>query len=94
VLALPLARHTARTLDLSDDAPLPTAPTAPPEAYYYRSSLCSTPEGRGPCERLEARYVLRPVDTASFPAIPSMNDLLYDASVVHVGLYRIEGRKP
>jgi hypothetical protein len=61
--------------------------------YYYRSSLCTSTEGRPICDAVEGRYVLEPVDLADLPACPSMDNLAYDRPVVSVGLYRVAGRR-
>lgn len=60
-----------------------------PGAYYHRSSLCSTDEGRALCETIERELKLEPVSVATLPALPSMPHMMYDADNVRVGLYRI-----
>ncbi len=59
--------------------------------YWYRSSLCSTADGRAYCDAIERGLSLEPVATAVFPAIWSLNHVPYDARSVSVGLYRIRG---
>jgi hypothetical protein len=61
--------------------------------YYYRSSLCTSSEGRAFCDAIERRYELEPIDEAVLPARPSMFNLAYDRPVVTVALYRVAGRK-
>jgi hypothetical protein len=61
--------------------------------YYYRSSLCSSPDGRAICDSIERRYALEPVDEAVLPARPSMLNLAYDRPVVTVTLYRVASGK-
>jgi hypothetical protein len=63
------------------------------DAYYFRSSLCTSPEGRTVCDTIERRYELEPVDEAVLPARPSMFNLGYDRPVVTVTLYRVAGRR-
>lgn len=57
--------------------------------FYYRSSVCSSEEGRPICQRLENQWKLEPVHLASLPAEPSMPYLPYDTTEVAIGLYRI-----
>ncbi|AKT42971.1 hypothetical protein [Chondromyces crocatus] len=71
---------------LASPAVLPT--TAP---YYYRTSLCSTAEGRAACEHIESTFRLTPVAERELPARPSHPLLVYLAPTVRVGLYRVEG---
>ncbi len=59
--------------------------------YWYRSSLCSTVEGRAYCAAIERGLSLEPVATAVLPAIWSLNHLPYDARSIPVGLYRVRG---
>ena len=67
------------------------AVTAAPGDFYYRSSICSSEEGRPICQRLESQWELEPVHLATLPALPSMPYLPYDTSEIAVGLYRIVG---
>jgi hypothetical protein len=57
-------------------------------AIYYRSSLCSTAEGRPYCAGLEEGVPLVPVAEAELPARPSIEDLGYDRETIRVGLFR------
>jgi hypothetical protein len=61
----------------------------PEASYYYRSSLCSTAEGRSACERLEHTGRLELVEERELPARPSMRWLKYDTDRVRVALYRV-----
>lgn len=61
--------------------------------FYYRSSLCSSADGRGFCDRVESGLVLTPQATATLPARPSRHYFPYDRDEVDVGLYRVEGRR-
>jgi hypothetical protein len=63
-------------------------------SFYYRSSTCSTAEGRAFCASLESQLDLEPVALASFPALPSLRSVPYDAPDVSVGLYRVRGGAP
>lgn len=58
-------------------------------SYWYRSSVCSTEEGRGFCERVERGATLEPVVTATYPARWSLSHLPFDRPWVRVGLYRV-----
>jgi hypothetical protein len=57
-------------------------------SYWYRSSVCSTEEGRAFCERVERGAALEPVVTATYPARWSLSHLPFDRPWVRVGLYR------
>lgn len=60
--------------------------------YYYRSSVCSSPEGRAFCHRIEHGFPLRLLRSRVLPAVPSIEDLHYDTQRVRVGLYQVEPR--
>ncbi len=60
--------------------------------YYYRSSLCSTVQGRPLCEAAEAEARLEPIVETELPAVPSMASTPYDVDRVPVGLYRVSRR--
>lgn len=80
-----------------DDGPIPIALDAEraatialaPGSYYYRSSLCSTPEGTAACRSIEGRYSLVPVDRRSYDAVASQPWAPVDRPA-DVGLYRVE----
>jgi hypothetical protein len=75
-VAVPLSETTTeRTLD----------------GFWYRSSLCTTDDGRAFCDSVERRHRMRPLSGTDLPAIESMEGLGYDDGTVHVGLYAIEG---
>lgn len=59
--------------------------------YYYRSSVCTTAQGRPLCDAIERRFSLEPVRSATFPARWSLRHLDYDRPRVSVGLYRVRG---
>ncbi len=63
------------------------------DVYYYRSSLCASPEGEGFCDDLEGLYRLERVRSAALPSIPSERGLGYEGDVVHVTLFRVAGRR-
>jgi hypothetical protein len=56
-----------------------------------RTSLCSTPEGREFCDRIEQRYQMTRLHEVELPAVPSMPGLGYDRPTVRVGLYQVTG---
>jgi hypothetical protein len=64
---------------------------APPrgKAYYYRSSLCSTPDGREACDAFERSHGLTLVERRTLPAIASLPSLPFTQPTVDVALYRI-----
>jgi hypothetical protein len=59
---------------------------------YYRSSLCSSADGRPVCDAVERPLRLAPVASASFPALPSNLGLPYDRASVEVSLWQVERR--
>jgi hypothetical protein len=63
------------------------------DAFYYRSSLCSTPEGALACGALEARHDLTTVAEWELLAIPSRPSQPYPETTVRVGLYRPRGAR-
>ena len=82
-------------------ASIPLDVTAPPpdlraygrNVFYYRASICSTPEARAYCAAVEAHNPMDPVVTYALPAIPSMRHLAYDTPTVSVGLYRVRSEQ-
>jgi hypothetical protein len=77
---------------LSTQRPPPEVGELAAQVYYYRSSLCSTPEGRGYCEALERTLTLEPlegIEGRDLPAVASMHELNYDRPTVRVGLFRV-----
>lgn len=61
----------------------------PAPAYYFRSSLCATPQGGPVCAALERDVVLEPVAERALPALPSMRWSAYAGDEVRVVLFRI-----
>lgn len=59
---------------------------------YYRSSLCSSVEGRPACDAVERSLKLAPLASTSFPALPSNLGLPYDRASVEVAWFEVEGR--
>ena len=80
--------HPAR---LTAEQPLPTLRAEGAPTYYYASSLCATPEGRGFCAEVARRSSLHEVARAALASRASMPGLDYDAAPVRVVLYRCEG---
>jgi hypothetical protein len=66
------------------------AAAAPVGAYYLRTSLCATDEGRAACDRFEGRHRLVPVERQLLPAIASLPSLPFTVSSVEDVLYRVE----
>ncbi len=92
VLALPVYGDCARSAHhpiAADDAPAPLASLGR-RVYYYRSSLCSSADGRAKCGEMEATARLVPLATAAIPARASMTGLGFDRDPVEVGLFRVE----
>jgi len=70
----------------------PPRPIGSLPTHYYRSSVCTSEEGRPYCDAIERDLVLEPVATAVLPALPSMPHMPYDRSEVSVGFFRVVGR--
>ncbi len=75
-----------RTVRL-EDGPIALATR---DAYYLRTSLCSTDDGRVQCEQFERSHHLVPVQRQELPAIGSLPSLPFSVPTVQVVLYRIE----
>jgi hypothetical protein len=56
---------------------------------YYRSSLCSTPEGSSACATMERGVDLEVIEEREFPAIASQPWAPLAMAPVKVGLYRV-----
>ncbi len=82
-----------RGFPLTAGAPVPDLAVLGSHVYYYRSSLCSSREGRAFCRDIQHRSQLRQVAARSLPAVPSLEDLPYDTDPVRVVLYRVEPRQ-
>jgi hypothetical protein len=52
-------------------------------AYYARTSLCTTSDGRGACDAIERELELTPIAEATFPAAVSYDPLPYDQQSVY-----------
>jgi hypothetical protein len=95
VLLLPLYRDQT----LRGPRPFPlragdSVPTLPPrDGHYYRSSLCSTDDGREACAAAESRWTLTAIAERTFDARPSKAEHPYESERVSVGLFRIDGTK-
>lgn len=62
--------------------------------YYYRSSLCSTPEGRPFCESFESQHRLRPLATRRLPSRESASWLPLPPGEIEVALFAVEPGPP
>ena len=60
--------------------------------FYVRSSLCSSVDGRAPCDAIEAGAALQPVARATFPASPTHPFQPYDRNAVEVVISKVEPR--
>jgi peptidoglycan/xylan/chitin deacetylase (PgdA/CDA1 family) len=56
---------------------------------YYRSSLCSSPEGAVACAAAEQGVVLEELARTALPAVPTYADLAYSVDPVEVALFRV-----
>jgi hypothetical protein len=85
MLDLPLYRgaEMPRAIRLEDGAAVSDG------AYYVRTSLCSTDEGRAACEGFESSHRLVAVERRSLPAIASLPWLPFRVPAVEVVLYRL-----
>jgi hypothetical protein len=60
-----------------------------PGSFYYRSSLCATPEGEAACSTVESRYRLSSIDERTLEPVPSQPWAPVDRPVV-VGIFRVD----
>jgi hypothetical protein len=58
--------------------------------WYYRSSLCSTPEGAPLCDRFESAHRLRLIESRRFPSIASLPWEPLPPGEIEVSLYAVE----
>lgn len=87
VLELPrLGRGARRPIDAAE----PRAPRLPAGTYWYRSSLCATPEGHAACEAVEREHALVEVARATLPGHASQPWLPFPTASVEVALLRVE----
>ncbi|MCA9641959.1 MAG: hypothetical protein H6718_09545 [Polyangiaceae bacterium] len=63
-----------------------------PELYYYRSSVCSTDEGRALCRKVESDFELTPIEEHTFPSVASLQHLPMGSEPVRVGLFKAKLR--
>jgi hypothetical protein len=73
-------------------APGLTLPQLRAGTAYYRSSLCSTPEGSSACAAMERGVDLEVMEERDLPAIASQPWAPLAAAPVKVGLYRVRAR--
>ncbi|MBI2392284.1 MAG: hypothetical protein HYV09_22035 [Deltaproteobacteria bacterium] len=89
VLALPLDGHALpRAVRIQDDATPTLAKDGP--RFWYRGSLCETPEGAPRCTAFERSHRLRPIESRTLPAVASLPWLPIGPSPITVQLYAIE----
>jgi hypothetical protein len=58
--------------------------------YYYRSSLCATPEGAPVCARFEQEHHLRALWSRRFPSMASLPWAPLPPGEIEVGLFAVE----
>jgi hypothetical protein len=61
--------------------------------FYYRSSLCSTPEGAPLCARFESEHRLAAIMSRRFPARASLPWLPLPEGEIEATLFRVEGTR-
>ncbi len=94
VLMLPIYRQQAlRELPLRAGEALPALPDER-TLYYYRSSLCSTPEGAEACARLEHELPLGAAQYLDLPPIASQPWHPLGPAAVSVSLHEVTGLPP
>lgn len=94
-VALPLYRDQrirVRAIDLTESTVPPALSSLGPDAYYYRSSICSSKQAAGFCRRIEQTARLEPLASRRFPAIPSMRWNHYTEDPVRVELFQVRKR--
>jgi hypothetical protein len=90
VAALQRAEHRLLLLPLTGDA-LPVAvPLESTPAFYYRSSLCFTPEGAPECVMFESTHKLRMISARRLPSIASLPWAPMPAGEIEVALFAVE----
>ena len=81
LLVLPLVGEgLPRSLALDEDKP----------THYYRSSLCSTPEGAPLCAYFEATHTLRLLSARRLPSVASLPWAPMPAGEIEIALYAVE----
>ena len=90
-----LSRVGQRTLTLPFfGSALPRARGLEAEAaFYYRSSLCTSPEGAPLCASFEARHRLRQLQSRILPSNPSAAWLPLPPSEIEVALFAVDGQR-
>ena len=80
-----------RLMSLTAEHSLPVLSAGGAPIYYYESSLCATPEGRGFCAEIARHASLHEVARAELASGASMPSLDYGAAPVRVALYGYDG---
>jgi hypothetical protein len=88
IVMLPLARGRWRVHGVNIRQE-PLLPQLYAGSFYYRSSLCATPEGRPACEALERGASLEAVEERELSAVASLPWLPLPGGPVRVGLYQV-----
>lgn len=89
VLELPLVgKGLPRAAPIRDSDPRP--PTAGVLRFYYRGSLCTTPEGAPLCRAFEDAHRLRAVQSRTFPGVNVVPWLPLGPDPITVTLFAIE----
>ncbi|MCA9690826.1 MAG: hypothetical protein KC636_14560 [Myxococcales bacterium] len=94
VLVLPLFGDGAPVDAVGLEANELAAAWLAPGTYYYRSSLCATPEGERACATVEHDAALTPVVTRELPAVASLPWLPLAPGSIDIGLYQVGARGP
>jgi hypothetical protein len=92
VLSVPSYIPSSRpavAVDLRQPHTVEAALTPTACAYYVRTSLCSSAEGRPACAALEDRLALAPVARTTLPVLPSSPLLAYDRDPIETALARV-----
>lgn len=92
VLLLPRYDATITIFSAETDKPLPPF-QGPRGLRYYRSSLCSTDEGKATCQALESQLVLEPEAEVELPALASLPYLPLPPGYIKVGWYKVKGTR-
>lgn len=94
IVALPLYGNSGISADGRTREALAVLPrTAGSLVFYYRSSLCFTPEGAPACRAFEGSLDLEPIDMRVLPSESSLPWLPLDEGPIEVGLFRVRATR-
>ena len=90
VFMLPLHSSITISGDVFIDQQRQSLPLLLPNMLYYRSSLCSSDDGKALCDKIEHRVVFKPLYERDLPARASLPWLPLGSEPVRVGVYLVD----